>query len=157
MLSVYNVVIAHLAFVWSADPDADTNFPLKSATKWMTITPPGSCLTKQCVTQTTQNICITFIQCWTSVADVGPALYKCYTNVLCLLGTDIKWLAKAKWKTRQHTMILKSIHFANPLLAIEIFDRKTRLCTSSFRSSSENNSLLCLLSFNCFLWSFQYA
>ena len=28
--------------------------------------------------QQTQNICITFIQCWT--------LYKCYTNVLCLLG-----------------------------------------------------------------------
>ena len=34
-------------------------------------------------TQETQNICITFVQC---VEDVGPALYKCYTNVLCLLG-----------------------------------------------------------------------
>ena len=31
-------------------------------------------------------MCITFIQCWTNVFDVGPALYKCYTNVLCLLG-----------------------------------------------------------------------
>ena len=37
-------------------------------------------------TQLTQNICITFIQCWTNVEDVGPTLYKCYTNVLCLLG-----------------------------------------------------------------------
>ena len=33
--------------------------------------------------QQTQNICITFVQC---VEDVGPALYKCYTNVSCLLG-----------------------------------------------------------------------
>ena len=27
-----------------------------------------------------------FIQCWTSVEDVGHTLDKCYTNVLCLLG-----------------------------------------------------------------------
>ena len=27
-----------------------------------------------------------FVQCWTNVEDVGPTLYKCYTNVLCLLG-----------------------------------------------------------------------
>ena len=31
--------------------------------------------------QQTQNICITFIQCWTNVEDVGPTLYKGYTNV----------------------------------------------------------------------------
>ena len=36
--------------------------------------------------QQTQNICITFAQCRTNVEDVGPTLYKCYTNVLCLLG-----------------------------------------------------------------------
>ena len=39
-------------------------------------------------TQQTQNICIIFIQCWTNVEDVGPTLYKCYTNVLCLAGMD---------------------------------------------------------------------
>ena len=39
------------------------------------------------LSQQTQNICITFIQCWTNVEDVGPTLYKCYTNVLCLLGS----------------------------------------------------------------------
>ena len=33
----------------------------------------------------TQNICITFIQCWANVDDDGPTLYICYTNVLCLL------------------------------------------------------------------------
>ena len=27
-----------------------------------------------------------FMQCWTNVENVGPTLYKCYTNVLCLLG-----------------------------------------------------------------------
>ena len=35
--------------------------------------------------QQKQNICITFIQRRPSVFDVGPTLYKCYTNVLCLL------------------------------------------------------------------------
>ena len=39
------------------------------------------------LTQQTQNICTTFVQCWTNVEDVGPTLYKCYTDVLCLLGT----------------------------------------------------------------------
>ena len=28
-----------------------------------------------------------FMQCWTNVEDVGPTFYKCYTNVLCLLGS----------------------------------------------------------------------
>ena len=32
--------------------------------------------------QQTQSICITFVQCWTNVEDVGPTLYKCYTNGL---------------------------------------------------------------------------
>ena len=31
---------------------------------------------------------ITFIQRRPNVFDVGPALYKYYTNVLCLLGKD---------------------------------------------------------------------
>ena len=36
--------------------------------------------------QQTQNICITFVQRRPNVLDVGPTLYKCYTDVLCLLG-----------------------------------------------------------------------
>ena len=39
------------------------------------------------LTRQTQNICIIFIHCWTNVEDVRPTLYKCYTNVLCLLGS----------------------------------------------------------------------
>ena len=34
----------------------------------------------------TQNICIAFVRCWPNVFDVGPTLYKCHTNVLCLPG-----------------------------------------------------------------------
>ena len=30
-----------------------------------------------------QNIWLIFIQCWTNIEDVGPALCKCYANVLC--------------------------------------------------------------------------
>ena len=39
----------------------------------------------------THNICITFVQCWTNVKDVGPRLYKCYTNVMLTI-----WLYKDK-------------------------------------------------------------
>ena len=46
--------------------------------------------------QQTQNICITFVQCRPNVSDVGPTLYKCYTNVLCLLGYYIPFLLSSK-------------------------------------------------------------
>ena len=36
-------------------------------------------------TQQTQNICIAFEQRRPNVFDVGPTLYKCYTNDLCSL------------------------------------------------------------------------
>ena len=48
--------------------------------------PPSPSIYDIVYTQWTQNICITFIQCWTNVEDVGPTLYKCYTNVFCSLG-----------------------------------------------------------------------
>ena len=38
-------------------------------------------------TQQTQNICIKFVQRRPNVFDVGPTLYKWYTNVLWLLGS----------------------------------------------------------------------
>ena len=37
----------------------------------------------------TQKNCITFIQRRPNVFDAGPTLYKCYTNVLCLLGSHL--------------------------------------------------------------------
>ena len=39
-------------------------------------------------TQQKQNMCITFVQGWTNVEDVGPTLYKCYSIFLCLLLTQ---------------------------------------------------------------------
>ena len=44
--------------------------------------------TSNSATPQTQNICITFIQRRPNVEDVGPALYKCFTNVSCLLGPN---------------------------------------------------------------------
>ena len=34
------------------------------------------------------NICLTFVQRRPNVFDIGPTLYKCYTNVLCVLGRE---------------------------------------------------------------------
>ena len=47
--------------------------------------------------QQTQNICIAFIQRRSSVFDVGPTLYKCYTNILCLLGQDERRICDLQW------------------------------------------------------------
>ena len=33
-----------------------------------------------------KTICMTLAQCWTNVEGVGPALYKCHTNVFGLMG-----------------------------------------------------------------------
>ena len=41
------------------------------------------------ISQGTQNMCIAFIQRRPNVFDVCPAMYKCYKNVLCLLGYQI--------------------------------------------------------------------
>ena len=45
----------------------------------------------QVISQLTQNICITFIQRRPNVFDVGPTLYKCYINVLYLLGCKYRY------------------------------------------------------------------
>ena len=46
--------------------------------------PPHTSAHISCI-PATQNICIAFVQRRPNVFDVGPTLYKCYTNVLCLL------------------------------------------------------------------------
>ena len=38
------------------------------------------------IPQQTQNICIASVQRRPNYFDVGPTLYNCCTNVLCLLG-----------------------------------------------------------------------
>ena len=41
--------------------------------------------------QQTKNICITFVQCWTNVEDVGPTLYKCY-KMFCVCWDTPRFL-----------------------------------------------------------------
>ena len=43
---------------------------------------------KTVTSQQTQYICITVVQRRPNIFDVGPILYKCYTNVLRLLGSS---------------------------------------------------------------------
>ena len=58
-------------------------------------------LFKLTCSQQTQNICITFVQCWTNVEDVEPTLYKCYTHILCLLGCLLFQLIRCLTSLRQ--------------------------------------------------------
>ena len=60
----------------------------KAAVLTTTLGPPPS---------PTQSICITFVQCWSNVEDVGPTLYKCCTHVLCLLGYIFYWRGYVSW------------------------------------------------------------
>ena len=54
--------------------------------RWPNIESPlGQCLVFagiDMVSQQTQNMCITFVQRRPNVKDVGPTLFKCYTNAL---------------------------------------------------------------------------
>ena len=71
--------------------------------------------------QQTRNICIIFVQCWTNVEDVGPTLYKCYTNVLCLLGRDnIVWPGVCTHRNSLKFVIYSFIYFPSLNLSIEI-------------------------------------
>ena len=65
-------------------------------------------------TQQTQNICITFKQCWANVEDVGPTLYEFYTNVLCLLGID-RPLKNANYdnKTKKKLKVVQNIIYTS--------------------------------------------
>ena len=72
-------------------------------------------------TQQTQNICMTFEQCWTSVEDVGPTLYKCYTNGLCLLGMNKCAVLRILTKTIRRRKLMIScqviwFNFSHPAL-----------------------------------------
>ena len=53
---------------------------------WLVIATSSKQYQTSCYSQQTQNFCITFIQRRPNVFDVGPTLYKCYTNLLRLLG-----------------------------------------------------------------------
>ena len=62
-------------------------------------------------TQQTQNIFITFVHCGTNVEDVWPTLYKCYTNVLCLLG-------KHSPPSFLHFILMHTYYYLNWLISL---------------------------------------
>ena len=84
--------------------------------------------------QQAQNICITFVQCWSSVKDVGPTLYKCYTNVLCLLGLTYRLHTDG---FKQHP-IIQAGFFLYKLL--DVFRLIRFFCLNMFHSCSQLSS-----------------
>ena len=66
------------------------SYPSQNLVKCLVLDGGGGCdITK--TTQQTHNICITFVQRRPNVIDVSQILYKCYTNILCLLGIVQIW------------------------------------------------------------------
>ena len=84
------------------------------------------------LSQQTCSLCITFIQCWTNVEDVGPTLYKCYTNVLCLLGCfwiacwyvfswEINWLGLTEHRPQTNLPIPAAFCLLTPVVLNWVF------------------------------------
>ena len=82
-------------------------------------------LCNQYQTQQTQNICITVVQRWPNVFDFGPTLYKCYTNVLCLLGE----------KTSHNARTISMIIMTASLLQLQWHAIYSKLCSLSFNNT----------------------
>ena len=59
------------------------------------------------ISQQIQNICIPFKQRRTNVFDVGPTLYKCYTDVLCWLEYTISHTGNRKCSKSGDTCIFR--------------------------------------------------
>ena len=74
-------------------------------------------VTSQQTAQQTQNICITFVQRWSTT------LYKCHTDVLCLLGDNvISSRRHRRWA--KGAMDSTSVFFLPLLLPITLWENK---------------------------------
>ena len=83
------IILNHILYDQSNCPDAVNCSKLVVCPPPPPVPPPlRHKHTQDLQSQQTRSICIAFVQCWTYVEDVGSKLYKCYTNVLCLLGYD---------------------------------------------------------------------
>ena len=83
---MYVILIAcqHLSILLHHEPKYDQN-------SWKQVICNRNVLRKkEATTRQTKNICLTFVQRRHNVFDVGQILYKCYTKVLCLLGTAVQ-------------------------------------------------------------------
>ena len=90
------------------------------------VMPPDNVLPE---TQRAQNICITFIQRRPNVFDVGPTLYKCYTNVLCLLERPV-------------ALNLSCLHVGQHSFKISLRLTVTK-CLSGLRANSSAGGIYC--------------
>ena len=100
-----------------------------------------------CISQQTQNMCITFVQLWPNVLDVGPTLYKCYTNVLCLLWSHC------------FILVLVYISLFHPCACIYLTVSSLCLCISLFYPCAciyLTVPSLCLYISHCFILVFLY-
>ena len=68
----------------------------------------NKCLRESPPAQQTQYICITFIQRWPNVFDVGPTLHKVIQMFLCLLGMSIQAWVKQFQHPSSNTVSLFS-------------------------------------------------
>ena len=91
------------------------------------------------------NVCITFVQRRPNVFDVGPTLYKCYTNVLCLLGRHcltvclfVCWTASTKrWS---NAVLMFNVGPASPAMG----QHETQIeSMSQFIHKNMKNSPIC--------------
>ena len=62
-----------------------------------------NCVYFNIISQQTQNFCITFIQRRPNVFDVGPTLYKCYTNVFVFTGMITIWKTTGNHDEKRQT------------------------------------------------------
>ena len=100
----------------------------------------------------TQNICKTFIQCWTNVENVGPSLYKCYTNILRLLGPSRpRYCNWSKWISKMYI----DHYCGNPELVIQYVIISLSSCIASHDSWC--GVLICRLKFQLEYCSTQNA
>ena len=86
----------------------------------------------------------TFIQCWTNVEDVGPTLYKCYTDVLCLLGYHLLCARNVRVSVNGHY----SLKYFNNLQTFSLWDIEIYFVTLKFSFFS---FLSFLFYFSCLL------
>ena len=73
------------------------------------------------MSQYTQNICIPFVQ--RRPFDVGPTLYKCYTNVLCLLRWQPIYFVNHQLTNIDVPFAIFFIFFGFQLLCLETYIR----------------------------------
>ena len=112
--------------------------------------------------QQTQHICIAFVQRRTNVFDVGPTLYKCYTNGFAFTGPAFSRHWEDVCSCRCQTCLCPSQHPGNydvnlVMICYWIHPYIVRLftCYIPLRLSQENSNKLQVIMIFSVLFSFK--